>query len=195
MPERVPREVDLFSSYPCPQQQQQQRIKNMDSRHGFSRLGSRRWPRQARRGGWKTREDGSECRAAFSMGWRRMARLCSASEKSFDYGRWSKWPARREHDPTEGQERLGRQLWLASVKSLRYGPYPSGKREETTATRDLRRFFVSFFLRMTLFRSFTALLTDFPARIAPLRRFWVWNSYSILSERHNIWMRDSHNII
>lgn len=108
MPERVPREVDLFSSYPCPQQQQpQQRIKNMDSRHGFSRLGSRRWPRQAWRGGWKTREDGSECRAAFSLGWRRMARLCSASEKSFDYGRWSKWQARREHDPTEGQDAAG----------------------------------------------------------------------------------------
>lgn len=64
MPERVPREVDLFSSYPCPQQQTQQRIKNLDSRHGFGRLGSR-WPRQARRGGWKTREDGSECRATF----------------------------------------------------------------------------------------------------------------------------------
>lgn len=120
--------------------------------------------------------------------WRRMARLCSASEKSFDYGRWSKWPARREHDPTEGQDWLGRHLWLTSEKSLRYGPYPSGKREETTATGDHRRFYAFFYLQIkgTFFPSLEALLRGWltfrhfqrPARIAPLRRFWVWDSYS-----------------
>lgn len=37
-------------------------------------------------------------------------------------GEWSKWQARREHDPTEGQDGGGdegrQQLWLASEKSL-----------------------------------------------------------------------------
>lgn len=168
----------------------------MDSRHGFGRLGSR-WPRQAWRGGRKSREDGSECRR-ISWRWRRTARLCSASEKSFDYGRWSKWPARREHDPTEGQERHGFVSVVASGKSLWYGPYPSGKREETTATREFRRFygfFVSMILSIKLIRSFPATSTFRSARIAPMIGFWASNSIRLYLEKHNIWMRDSQNSI
>lgn len=132
-----------------------------------------------------------------------MARLCSASEKSFDYGRWSKWPARREHDPTEGQERHGLDLWLASGKSLWYGPCPSGKREETTATREFRRYY-GFFesreqLSIQLFRSFSAWSTDFPmfrpTRTAPLIGFWASDSFSSISERQNIWMNFFQNSI
>lgn len=65
MPGRVPREVDLFSSYPCPKQQQQKPQTITNKEHGttdtgFGRLGGDRWPRQAWRGGRKSREDGPE---------------------------------------------------------------------------------------------------------------------------------------
>lgn len=172
----------------------------MDSRHGFGRLGSR-WPRQAWRGCRKSREDGSESRAV-SRGWRRMARLCSASEKSFDYGRWSKWPARREHNPTEGQERYGLDLWFASGKSLWYGPYPSGKREETTAARECRRYCAFIESRESSIKPFwssSARSTDFPTfrptSIAPLIGFWASHFFASLSEKQHIWMRNSQKII
>lgn len=67
---------------------------------------------------------------------------------------WSKWQARREHDPTEGQDGVGAAAaarvvigggednncgWPAR-RACRYGRCPGGKREETTATGDLWRF-------------------------------------------------------
>lgn len=62
---------------------------------------------------------------------RRYGRAWQAGRASAT-GVWSKWQARREHDPTEGQDgvgnggggeggywrRRGQQLWLASEKSL-----------------------------------------------------------------------------
>lgn len=58
MPGRVPREVDLFSSYPFPLQQLQRNTRN--DRNGVGKVGGGKWPRQAWRGGGKSREDGSE---------------------------------------------------------------------------------------------------------------------------------------
>lgn len=83
-----------------------------------------RWPRQAWRGGWKSREDGPSEKGGGNggHGCARQARRASVT------GVWPKRQARREHDPTEGQDgvgssgrqerRRGLQLWLASEKSL-----------------------------------------------------------------------------
>lgn len=82
----------------------------------------------------------------------------------------------REESTIQRRDRSGTDLYLrlASGKSLWYGPYPSGKREETTATREFRRFygfFVSMILSIKLIRSFPATSTFRSARIAPMIGF------------------------
>lgn len=155
----------------------------MDSRHGFGRLGSR-WPRQAWRGGRKSREDGSECRR-ISWRWRRTARLCSASEKSFDYGRWSKWPARREHDPTEGQERHGFVSVVGQREELvvRTVPKWQARRDHSNEGISAVLWFFSYqwyFLSNCLgaFLCGSLSSTFRSARIAPLIGFWFHSTIS-----------------
>lgn len=121
----------------------------------------------------KSREDGPSkpiilpvAVPGFSCGGEDAARSCSASENSFERGPCSKWPARREHDPTGDRKarstsNCGRPAWRASgVDRAR-----SGQREETTATGDFQGsyFFPLFWVghRKGLFRVLTRLLWSF----------------------------------
>lgn len=70
MPGRVPREVDLFSSYPCPKQQQQT-ITNKEhgtTDTGFGRLGTTGGPGKREEEAESREKMGRNCRA---VSWRR----------------------------------------------------------------------------------------------------------------------------
>lgn len=200
MPGRVPREVDLFSSYPCPQQhqqqQQKQRIKNAERptrvwqiRRQVAQASVKRRQKVARRWAWKLLNVGRF--PGGGVGWRGRAR--QAGRASITGGDRSD---QREESTIQRRDRSGEDGICG---------WPAGRACGTDGTqvasekRPQQRgdfggsiaYFESKVLPTWMFRSFSTGLTEFPtfrlARIAPSRGFWASNSNfkSIISERRN----------
>lgn len=199
LPGRVPREVDLFSSYPCPlqqkqQQQQHQRIKKNKERP------TRDWQirRQVTQASVKRRQQVARRWVGEllyvgrfpgdGVGWRGRAR--QARRASVTGGDRS---GQREESTIQRRDRSDEDGICG---------WPAGRACGTDGTqaasekRPQQRgdfggsivYFESRVLPTWLFRSFSARLTEFPtfrlARIAPSRGFWASNSNS---KAINIW--------
>lgn len=107
---------------------------------------SDRWPRQARRGGRKSREDGPKAWAAVAAGsvvlGKREELRSPASGRS----------GKREESTIQRRDRTAAaaadedtNCGRPARRAWRYGRYPGGKREEITATSDFQPFFWFYF--------------------------------------------------